>query len=155
MIIELAARVEVGQARAIEGQITWNNVGGDSTLARFAGLELSGSADAEAVLAGRDGAVLAHATSAFAFIRQLEAAEAYARGDTGKAEALIQKNMDDLHAVAAAAPPAAATALQAQAAEFEETRQVFAKAPPRSAAGNVAAKRSVERNMSNVSRQAF
>lgn len=155
VVLELASRIGAGEVQAIEGQVRWSNVGGESALASFAGLGLHGSSDPLAVEQSRDGAVLARATSALASIRQIEAAEAYARGDMDRAQALIDKNVKDLAAAATAAPAAAATSLQRQAEEFEQTKQVFAKAAPKSAAGNAAAKRAVERNMSNEARQAF
>lgn len=155
VILEMAATLGAGEARSIEGQVSWSNVGGDGAEARFAGVSLTGTTDLLAVSAGRDGAVLARATSALASLRQIEAAQAYAQGDTGRAQALIDRNVQDLAAAATAAPAAVATSLQAQAAEFDQTRQVFAKAAPKSALGNAAAKRVVERNMSNEGRQAF
>ncbi len=155
VIVELAASIGAGDLRAFEGTVAWSNVGGDGSQARFAGVSLQGTTDVLAVNASRDGNVLAHATSALASIRQIEAAQAYAQGDTGRAQAIIDRNVADLAAAATAAPAAAATSLQNQAAEFEQTRKTFAAAPPKSAAGNAAAKRAVERNMSNEARSVF
>jgi Ca-activated chloride channel homolog len=155
VVIELAANVEVGEARAFEGRVSWSNVGGDGVNARFGDVAIRGSADESVVAQGRDGAVLARAMSSTASLRQIEATEAYAEGDVQRAQGLIDQNIADLHAAATAAPAAAATSLQAQAQSYDETKRTFASAAPRSAAGSIAAKQAVEKNTSNIARQAF
>ncbi len=154
VVLELAASVEAGDARAFEGRVSWNNVGGDGADARFSDLAIRGSSDENVVAQGRDGAVLARAMSATASLRQIEASEAYAEGDVQRAQGLIDQNLVDLRAAEAAAPPAAATALQAQARSYDDTKRSFAAAAPRSAAGSIAAKQAVEKNTSNMGRQA-
>jgi Ca-activated chloride channel family protein len=151
VIVELAGGVPLGQSRALEGSVAWTAVGGDTATARFGGLGVTGSDDALAVDEGRDGAVLANATSVLASVRQIEAAAAYARGDSGRAQALIDQNVAELAAVATAAP-SAAPALQAQASSYGTARRVFA-APP-SATGNAAAKAGAARDFDNLGRSA-
>jgi Ca-activated chloride channel homolog len=155
VVIELAASVDAGEARAFEGRVTWSNVGGDSAQARFQDLAIRGSVDEKVVDQGRDGGVLARAMSATASLRQIEATEAYAGGDVQRAQGLIAQNIADLRAAEAAAPAAAAPALQEQARSYDETKRTFAAAAPRSAAGSIAAKRSLEKDTSNIARQAF
>ncbi|MFO0762711.1 MAG: VWA domain-containing protein [Byssovorax sp.] len=155
VVIELGAQIGAGEERSFEGQIAWNVVGGNHAEARFSGLSIQGTRDRLAVDQSRDGAVLARAVSALSSIRQVEAAAAYARGEVDQAQALIDKNMADLSAAATAAPAAAATVLARQQADFEHTKQAFASAPPKSAAGSAAAKRAVERNLDNQVRSAF
>jgi Ca-activated chloride channel family protein len=154
VVVELDASIPAGQTRAIEGSVDWNVVGGDTATARFAGLSLAGSSDPLAVAEGRDGAVLANATSVLASIQQLEAADAYERGDTARAQQLIEQNRAQLAAVAAAAP-AAAPALQAQAAAYEHTAKAFRAARPSSDAGRAAARAGAEKDFSNMGRNAM
>jgi Ca-activated chloride channel family protein len=154
VVVELEARILAGETRAIEGSVGWNVVGGDTATARFAGLTLTGSSDPLAVEEGRDGAVLANATSVMASIRQLEAADAYERGDTARAQALIEQNKRELAVAAAAAPPAAAPALTAQAAAYDHTAMKFRAAAPSSEAGRSAARAGAMKDFSNMGRNA-
>jgi Ca-activated chloride channel family protein len=153
-VIELAANVDAGEARAFDGRVSWNNVGGDGAQARFGDVAIRGSADENVVAQGRDGAVLARAMSSTASLRQIEATEAYAEGDVQRAQGLIDQNIADLHTAQMAAPAAAATALEAQANSYDDTKRKFASAAPKSAAGSIAAKQAVEKNTSNIGRQA-
>jgi Ca-activated chloride channel family protein len=150
IIVELGVSAGAGERRAFEGSVAWSAVGGDTATARFGGLALSGSTDALAVEAGRDGAVLANAVSVVASYREIEAAEAYQRGDTARAQALIEGNVQDLNAAATAAP-AAAPALAAQARAYEGDRRAFA-APPSSDQGRAAAKAAAAKNLANDAR---
>ena len=153
VLVELTASVAAGESRGFEGSVAWSAVGGDTATARFGGVALAGSSDALAVEAGRDGAVLANATSVLASTRQIEAAAAYARGDDARAQALIEQNVSDLRAAAAVAPAAAAP-LQAQVAEYEGNRRSFA-APRGSDVGRAAAKAVTEKNLYNNDRVGF
>jgi Ca-activated chloride channel family protein len=151
VIVELAASIPTGDRRGFEGRVAWSAVGGDTATARFAGLSITGSSDALAVDEGRDGAVIANATSVLASYRQIQAAEAYSRGETGRAQALIDDNMRDL-AAAATAAPAAAPALEAQQRAYEKDRKTFAAAPPASDVGRAAAKAAAAKNLDNTVR---
>jgi Ca-activated chloride channel family protein len=152
IIVELAASLSAGDVRGFEGTVAWAAVGGDTTTARFSGVRLLGTDDRLAVDAARDGAVLANAASVLASARQIEAADAYARGDGARAQALIDENMKEL-AVAATAAPAAAPALEAQQRAYARDRAAFA-APPSSEHGRAAAKAAAEQNMANGTRAA-
>ncbi|WP_437600990.1 VWA domain-containing protein [Sorangium sp. So ce590] len=153
VILELAASLDSDVTRAVEAQVSWSRVGGDAVQARIAGLPLTGSTSAEAVEAGKDLAVLADAMSVVASRRQLEAADAYQQGDVGRAQRLIDESMNELSAVAAAAPAAAAAPLRKQLMEYKATQKEFLSAPPASTAGKAAAKRAVEKDISNLSRR--
>jgi Ca-activated chloride channel family protein len=150
IIVELAATVGAGETRGFDGTVAWAAVGGDTATARFAGVALTGTDDALAVEAGRDGAVLANATSVIASAREIQAAEAFSRGDKAGAQALVDQNMLDLRAAASAAP-AAAPRLMAQHRAYERDRGAFA-APPSSDEGRAAAKGVAEKNIANGSR---
>lgn len=151
VIIELSMNVPAGAARGIEGTAAWNAIGGDTVTARFSGITVRGSDDAIAVEQGRDGAVLANAVSVLASVRQIAAAEAYARGDAAGAQALVDQNMAELEAVKAAAP-AAAPEIAAQQRAYDGAKREFAR--PRSAEGNAAAKSGAARDFNNLGRKA-
>jgi Ca-activated chloride channel family protein len=155
VIIELSADVGVDVSRALEGQVSWSRVGGDTAQARIEGLALIGSSDAQAVEAGRDPAVFASAISVIASRRQIEATEAYQRGDVVRAQGLIDQNVFELNAAATAAPAAAATSILQQVSAYETTKKALAAAPPKSAAGNAAAKAATAQDIGNMSRRAY
>lgn len=111
--------------------------------------------DASEVDQGRDGAVLASATSVLASQRQLQAAQAYASGDVSRATALAAQNQAALADALAVAPPAAAPALQAQMKSYDEMKTGFATVAPTSAAGKSHAKAAAAKEMGNISRKAY
>src|SRR5206468_7954648 len=104
---------------------------GASAEARIPRIEIVAVKDEAEVARGRDGAVLASATSAFASQRELEAAEAYARGDRDTADRLIDQNIAALATAAAGAPAPAASSLAKQQAAYEAHKREFV-APPSS-----------------------
>ena len=152
VVVELTASVPNGQPRAFEGAVSWMGVAGDTATARFGALSVSGTDDALAVEQGRDGAVIANAVSVLASVRQIEAAEASARGDGERAQKLVDMNNAELGAAASAAPAPVATALAAQAASYAKAKKAFAK--PRSAEGNAAAKAGAAQDFNNLGRKA-
>lgn len=152
VVVELGVSMPLGAARGFEGMVSWSGVSADTATARFGGLGLRGTDDPLAVEAGRDGAVIANAVSVLASLRQIEAAEAYARGDSGRAQALVDQNERDLRAAASAAPAPAATALAAQERSYAEAKKTFAK--PRSEHTNAAAKAGAARDFNNLGRAA-
>jgi hypothetical protein len=102
---------------------------------------------------GRDGRVFASATSASASTAQLEAAEAYQRGDTARAQILLDQSIADLKTAATAAPAPAASALTRQWKEYETRKAPMAR--PATTAGNVAAKKAFAEDNNNLGRAAF
>jgi Ca-activated chloride channel family protein len=152
VMVELAVTAPLGQARDFDGSVAWNALGGDTVTARFGGVALTGTDDALAVDEGRDGSVLANATSVLASARQIEAVEAYERGDVARAQALVDKNVAELAAAATAAPAAAAPALMAQQRAYTETKRAFAA--PRSDRTSAAAKAGAAKDFSNLGRNA-
>jgi Ca-activated chloride channel family protein len=155
VVLELAADIGANVPRSIEGQVRWSRVGGDTGEARIEGLALVGSTDPRAVEAGRDPEVLANAMSVIASRRQLDAADAYRQGDVQRAQALIDQNVVELNAAAAAAPAVAASSLQNQVRTYETAKKAFAAAAPQSVAGRAAAKVSAEKEISNLSRSTY
>jgi len=151
VMIELAVTAPIGEKRDFDGSVAWNAIGGDTVTARFGGVSITGTDDALAADEGRDGSVLANATSVLASARQIEAAEAYERGDVARAQTLVDQNVRDL-AAAATAAPSAAPALMAQQRAYTETKRAFAA--PRSNHTNAAAKAGAAKDFSNLGRNA-
>jgi Ca-activated chloride channel family protein len=155
VVVELAVDAEHGESLPIDAQVSWQRVGGDRTNARLAELSLTGDRDSEAVLASRDGRVYASALSATASLRQIEASEAYARGDSARADQLMQQNQIALKAAVAAAPAEEKAAFERQAADVSDTRSKLSKAPPGSPAAKAAGKASAWKSSENLSRKVY
>ena len=153
VLVELESRLGAGDSRGIDGSVAWTRVGGSSANASFGKLALAGTNDSDEVAKGRDGRVLANATSVSASQMQLEAAEAWAKGDTAGAQALMDKSEKALDVAAVHAPPAASASLAKQAGEYKARRPAMAK--PGSAAGNVAAKKAWADDNDNLSRAKY
>jgi Ca-activated chloride channel family protein len=153
VIVELAAdSVTNPDTTYIHTRASWNRVGQPSTTAAVPTLSLTASDDASEVERGRDGAVLASATSVIASKRQLEAASAYSGGDVARATALAAQNEAELGAALAAAPPAAAPALAAQMNAYSTQKKSFAGVAPRSAAGKAVSKSAAAKDIDNLNR---
>jgi Ca-activated chloride channel family protein len=150
VIVELAAG---GVASAeLRATASWNLVGQSNTIAAVPALSLTASMDLSEVERGRDGAVLASATSVIASKRQLEAANAYARGDVATATALAAKNEAELGSALAAAPSAAAPALTAQMKAYAAQKQGFSSVRPTTAAGKAMSKSAAVKDLDNLNR---
>jgi Ca-activated chloride channel family protein len=155
VVVELSGDLPVGTVRSVAGQVTWSRVGGGSAEATIAGLGVGGASDPREVEEARNGAVYASAVSALASLRQIEATEAYNRGDGARAQALISENQLELAAAASAAPKASASALQRQEQEYADAKKTFAAAAPTSVEGKAAAKAGAARDFANMGRSAF
>jgi Ca-activated chloride channel family protein len=155
VVMEMTARVEAGETRGFDAHASWTPIGGSMVVAPIARLSVSGTLDPREAEESRDPVVMASAISVLASRRQLEAAEAYSRGDVGVAQGLIDKNMVDLKTAQAGAPPPMAAAMDRQWAEYDNAKKTFATAKPRSAEGNAAAKSAVEKDMNNLGRSAY
>jgi len=157
VVVELAAstyRSEVGTFD-IDATASWNQVGGASFTTRAPRLSLVATADASEVNRGKDGAVLASATSVVASQRQIEAANAYASGDVARAAQIAEKNEQALAAAMVAAPAPAATSLDTQMKAYRSMRKGFATVSPKSAEGRAAAKEAAVKDMGNMNRSTF
>jgi Ca-activated chloride channel family protein len=103
----------------------------------------------------RNSRVWANAISATASVRQLAAAEAFARGDKGKADALIAENEAELTAAAAIAPDEAAAPLRRQLEDANVAKQKFRATAPGTESGKAAAKAAADTHVKNLSRPSF
>ncbi len=157
VVVELVA----SSSRAVAGSLdidataSWNQVGGASFTARTPRLSLLASHDASEVDRGKDGAVLASATSVVASRRQIEAANAYAQGDVTRAAQIAEKNEQALAAAMLAAPAPAATSLDTQMKAYRSMRKGFVTVSPSSAEGRSAAKEAAVKDMGNMNRSTF
>ena len=152
-IVELDASLGTSDVETIHGNAAWTRIGGGAVQAGFGGLALAGTPDLGEVNATRDGRVLASATSVQASKLQLDAAEAYAKGDAPRAQALMVQSEAELDKAASVAPAAMATAIAKQSAEYKTRRPMMAQ--PGTAAGNVAAKSAVAADNNNLARKAW
>ncbi len=150
VVVELAAD---GSAD-LRAAATWNRVGEGGSRVEIPSLALVATSDPAEVERGRDGAILASATSVFASKRQLEAANAYARGDVATATRLTAENEAALSSALAAAPPAAAPKIAAQRNAYTQQKKAFGTVGPGSAEGRAAAKSATMQDLGNLDRAA-
>lgn len=153
-LLELSTSLDADDVRQIGTEATWHRVGGSDADVHAAPLSLVGTRDANEVQKGKDSAVVATWTSVTSSQRELEAAQAYARGDQATADGLIQENLSALMSAAKAAPAPLAASLQRQAAAYHSQQKAFA-APPASDDGKRAAKAAAAQETSNLGRAAY
>ena len=96
IIVELDTQIPAGDARGIGGLVQWTRVGAGGAEAGLGNLILAATTDLGQANGSRDGRVLASATSVSASQLQLEVAEAYAKGDALRAQALMDQSEKDL-----------------------------------------------------------
>lgn len=157
VVVELAAsgyRSE-GSAMDVDAIASWTPVGQATFTTRAPRLSLLATADASEVERSKDGAVLASATSVLASRRQIEAANAYARGDVVRAAQIAEKNEQALAAAMVAAPAPAASSLDTQMKAYKAMRKGFGTVAPQSAEGRAAAKEAAVKDMGNMNRTGF
>ena len=153
--LELEAAAPFGTDLPIDAQVAWQQVGGDGSRIDLERLAVGTTDDPQIVAAARDPRVYGSCLSALASVRQMEAAEAYARGDTDRAQEIIDSNLSELQAAAEEAPDDVASSLEEQARSYSDTKGKFAAAPPRSDEGRAAAKRATAQDSANLGRSAY
>jgi Ca-activated chloride channel family protein len=155
VILELESDGAESDASTVQATATWSTVGRSGTAflsVDIPALRLVATSDPAEVERGRDGAVMASATSVLASKRQLEASNAWARGDVARAEALAAENEAALGRAASAAPAPAATALEAQARAYSVQRKNFAAVAPTSVEASTVRKAEAAADLDNLSR---
>ncbi len=155
VIVELSSRAGGADSLKLSSQVRFTRVGGQEEKAELSALTLLPTSDQQAVLEGRDGDVFASAMSALASLRQLEAAQAYSRGDGARAQQLIDQNIADLNTAKAIAPAPKAAMLERQVQEYNEDKGQFVQAAPTTEAGKHAAKASAAKAFANEARPAY
>jgi Ca-activated chloride channel family protein len=156
IVVELAANTLVSSKLDIDTQASWSPVGGGvMTVVSAPRLTLLATSDAAQVESGRDGAVLASATSVVASRRQVEASNAYAQGNAALAAKITEDNERELSKAMAAAPEAAAVSLDSQMRAYGEMKKGFRTVAPSSAAGKAAAKENAAKDLGNFGRSTF
>ncbi len=153
-LLELTTSLGADDVRKIATEAMWHRVGGGNADVRAPEMSLVATLDSNEVQRGKDGAVLASWTSVASSQRELEAAQAYARGDQATADGLIQQNLQALMSAAASAPAPMAASLSRQAQAYASQRKAFA-APPASDDGKRAAKSAAAKETSNLGRSAY
>ena len=154
VLLELETSMTDGTAAMISGNASWQRVEAGMAAANIPALQLVAVNDPARVDQSKDGTVLARAASVNASERQLEAAEAFAKGDQARADALIDKNIADLKAARAMAPAPVASALGAQESSYEATKETFDTVAPSSTAGKFHAKAAAAKNWVNSTKPA-
>lgn len=156
VIVEL--EIDTGamnEIRPIAANLGWMTTKGEQKQTASASVQLATTSDRAGAEASRDGLVFANATSVLASTRQLEAADAYAKGDRARATALIDDNLKDIALAQAAAPPAAASAMARQAEAYADMKTKVDSFAPSSAQGRAAAKSATAKESQNLERKAF
>lgn len=134
--------------------VDWNVVSGGTGHAEPAPLVLQVTRDPEAMRASMDPQVYSRAMSVLASRRQMEAAEAFSKGDLARAEELAEQNHRALRAAASALPAPMAAPLTAQANQFQLDREEFGKGLANDGA-KAASKRMMQREFGNAHRDAW
>jgi hypothetical protein len=155
VVLELDVDAPLGASLPIDARVSWLPVGDELATVSLEQLRLATTDSEAAMKATRDGAVWSSGVSAMASLRQLEATEAYAKGDAGRARQLISENKAELEEAAVSAPAPAAEALRAQAGDYDDTLDKFKSADPSSAEGRAAAKSAAEADSKNLDRAAW
>jgi Ca-activated chloride channel family protein len=154
VLLQLTTDLPPGAVADFNGSLTWKGAGGGAAEATIPQLSVAATPDAAEFARSRNETVFGRVASVEASERQLEAAEAYAVGDSARANSLIQRNIAALKSASMAAPAPVASALAKQSMSYEETMRDF-QAPPMSTSGKVAAKRAAASNMANSAKAAF
>ena len=155
VVVELVADAPLGSTLSFDTTVSWDEVGGESVSLPLEQLGVQTTDDPRLVEASRDGRVYASSISAIASQRQIEAADAYRKGDASRAQQIIADNMADLEDAAAAAPEEAADSLMKQKRSYGESGARFERTPPGSAAGRAAAKEATAADAANLERQVY
>jgi Ca-activated chloride channel homolog len=127
VFLEFNTDLAKGSSSTVMTHASWDKVGGSHAEVSASALALAASDDARAVTASIDPIVNARAVTVVASRRQTEAAEAFARGDLGRAQGLIAQNQVELKAAASAAPAAMAAPMARQAAAYESDGLSYAR----------------------------
>jgi len=153
VVVELTVEAdEIGDTLGVDARIKWRTLDGDTVKKRVDDLEIVASGDPAAVMASRDARVWARAISAMSSLRQLDAVQAFGRGDASGARRIIDDNVASLEGVLRAAPESEAPAIARQIAEYKSTRREL------SADGDearTAAKAAAEKDSANLARPSF
>lgn len=152
--LEFETDIDSGKSGEFAATATWKKVGGSDQSIDLSKLTVASVSDSTEVAAGLDGTVMAHVTSSIASERQIEAATAYAKGDTTTATRLMRQNRDELAQARAMAPAEEAARLGSQSAAYDRGAQAFAAAAPSSVQGKAAAKSMVMFESKNLSKKA-
>ncbi len=154
-LLELSTPISTtNEVEQIGTEALWHRGGGSDADVHAPDISLAATLDRDEVQRGKDGSVIASATSVISSQRELEAAEAYAHGDQARAQSLIQQNMSALAAAATAAPAKMRASLSRQAISYDSQMKSFAAAPS-SDEGKRAAKSAAAKESSNLDRAAY
>jgi len=154
VVVEMDAFLDGNAAskQPFAAHAAWDRVGGAHADIDVSTLSIAATSDRVEVEKSRNPSVFASAASVTASRREMEAADAYNRGDIGKADALVEANVRDLKAAASTAPAPVATALMAQSGSYEQARRGFHSYSAASPEGKALAKSIVQDDSANMTR---
>jgi len=156
VVVDFEVQANADQTYTMAADVDWTLVKGERRVsANDVKLELRGTSDSRTAQQSQNGAIFANATSVFASKRQLDAAEAYAKGDNKRAQEIVDDNIRNLAAAASAAPAPEAAAMQRQIVSYKTDKDEFNQAGAGSDRGKAAAKSAVSKNIGNLKRGAF
>jgi Ca-activated chloride channel family protein len=153
-MVELRANMDPSETEQVGAEALWHRVGGVDADVHAPELSIASTLDKDEVQRGKDATVVASAVSVQSSQRELEAAEAYARGDQARANTLIQENLSALASAAAAAPAKVAEKLAHQSRAYDSQWKSF-QAAPSSDDGKRAAKSAAMQENGNLDRTAY
>jgi hypothetical protein len=154
IFLELRSRGTAQATEALAINASWDLVRGEQQTATASPIAIRRISNLEAVYAGADPVLMARAAGIVASRTQVEAAEAFARGDVERAQGLIAQNQASLARALTTAPASMATAIAAQASAYRADANGYSAG---GAAGQSAAKSAVarEQQFAKVSPTAF
>lgn len=155
VLVEMSTSADLRDNLAFSTSAAWDRVGGKHASIEVPQLLLATTSDRAEYEKSRDASVLASAASIAASRRQMEAAEAYGRGEVDRADALAEESVRELQAAASAAPAPVATSLMAQSGAYETARKGFHSYAPSSAAGRALPKAIMMDDARNMTRDAY
>lgn len=155
VLVELDADLAPGALAAFETQAAWDKVGAAHAQLDVAPLSIVATLDPAEVERGRDANVLASAASVTSSRRQMEAAEAFARGDVSTAERLVDDNLKDLAFAARQAPAPAAASLRAQMDSYDSAKKEFRTHSAGSLGAKALPKAMMQSESKNLVRKSF
>lgn len=157
VIVELETELEAGEQKQLSADVSWSLArcerSGCEPSVQTPGLAIVATKDPSAVESARDGAILASATSVIASQAQIEAAEAWSKGDSATARRIAAQNIASLRGAMAGAPAPQAAALEDQAKSYESSSAALAAAPAASPKARAEAKKMMEKDVANSARK--
>jgi Ca-activated chloride channel homolog len=119
VFLEFETDLSAGATRVFGTQASWDKIGGGHSDVKGEALALIATTNEAQVTASLDSRVYAQSATIRSSRMQLQATEAFAKGDVVGGQRIVHQNAMELRAAASAAPTAFAPLMKARAAEYE------------------------------------